>query len=308
MTFLNYNIFYKDASTEEKKQFTSINSIKNNNGKLSLVKNFFDTDYIVHRFKVQGLQPLWIFSYVDEYNISFLGKKRITTSPQQQEQKQKSTLSKTTLNDEQKQGGRKIVEDISTTKKKILNLKEQLKVAEIERMNCGLESRKIEKLGQWDEGKYAILKDCRVKFNSIYTDILNCNKKVEELRNELWKINNSYKESVVHNDEENIANLNDKQQALLNTLNNKNNVIFNVIDPGIHPTATMLSESSKSLFLSVNRYNLMSSEEPYDDIKDSCYDNVSSKKTLNVTPSFINNIIFDTKQKRKREKEKKRRG
>jgi hypothetical protein len=98
MTFRNYNMFYKDASTEEKKQFTSMNSIKNNNGKLSLVKSFFDTDYIVHRFKRQDLQPLWRFSYVDEYNISFLGKKRITTSSQQ-EQKQKFTLSKTTLND-----------------------------------------------------------------------------------------------------------------------------------------------------------------------------------------------------------------
>jgi hypothetical protein len=169
-------------------------------------------------------------------------------------------------------------------------------------MNCGLESRKIEKLGQWDEGKYAILKDCRVKFNSIYTDILNCNKKVEELRNELWKINNSYKESVVHNDEENIANLNDKQQALLNTLNNKNNVIFNGTNPGIHSTTTVISANSKSLFHSVNRYNLLSSEEPYDYIKDNCYDDVSNKKTLNVTPSFISNIIFDTKHKRKREK------
>jgi hypothetical protein len=37
MTFRSYNRFYKDASTEEKKQFTSINSIKNNSNKLSLV-------------------------------------------------------------------------------------------------------------------------------------------------------------------------------------------------------------------------------------------------------------------------------
>lgn len=65
----------------------------------------------------------------------------------------------------------------------------------------------------------------------------------------------------------------------------------------------MVSTSSNNLFNSINRYNVLSSEQSYDS-RDDCHD-LPDQNTLNVNPSFINNVIFDTKHKRKRENKKK---
>jgi hypothetical protein len=48
---------------------------------------------------------------------------------------------------------------------------------------------------------------------------------------------------------------------------------------------------------------VLSSEQSYDS-RDDCHD-LPDQNTLNVNPSFINNVIFDTKRKRKRENKKK---
>ncbi|KAL0582319.1 hypothetical protein ABG067_007830, partial [Albugo candida] len=302
----HFDMFTIDESNYERKTLTSATSIISQHNKMSLLRNFFNVDYLYRRFTEQDLQPIWRFSFVDEYHVSFLGKmsKSSTTESPLLNTPLPHPKKNVTLNDAEMRRIKELKQEKVTTQKRIQILKEELKVAEEERMDCANSFRKKEKEGVWDIDLYHTLKGYRSRFSSIFKKIQDLKQKVVDFSCEIRTITTGPVQEEEINDQVDAVFI-DQKNKLAENLQKNGNIVINGIDPGICSTVTMFSSTSNSFFSSLNRYNVLLDDEDGPVPVDESHIGKSESRFLNVTPSFVNNVNFSSQHRKKREKKQK---
>lgn len=303
-----YLLFQADHNmyNEDKSAFTSYQSIQNDQDKCAIFKNFLDWEFVERRLKEQNLNSAFAFSYTNQYDVHFLGKKNIITSqidtiaaegeigmidtPDHKVQTNTSSGEVHKIREEIK----RINKDIKSNKNEYASCRKTLTQTEKERMDIGRKVRTLEKKEhRWDAELYNKLKKKRDECNVLSMRLQELQDLIKSRQSQMYQLN-----KVAHGQQ--VASTNNSivvPQVIKSRLQKSRNVLVQGIDPGIVTTASSSCVKPSALFQSINRFECLQSEDA-----DTPKHMPHKEYNFELTASKVNQALLFTEHRLTRER------
>ncbi|KAF1799956.1 hypothetical protein FB192DRAFT_1142283 [Mucor lusitanicus] len=253
-----YSLFCKDYRIyqKDKSEFTSTGMIKTTQAKEDLFSNFFNMPKIHKILREQKLTFCHYIKFKDLYNVHLVGVKTLGSSSSSGI---KSTIDKPDPKPHVPKSSRSsskadvikantLSSTLKETKKKLRPLKLQLSKLQRSRMDAGHASRSWEKTNKaldWD--LYSKLKEARKKHDTLWATVSSMKAQIKQMSSDLYILNKR-----IHGQQEPQA-----ADAQTPQLTIDENTVIQGTDPGVVTTASSVWCSSRTLFASINRYQVL---------------------------------------------------